>query len=453
MSEEVRTSPLSGNKNWQRMWRGQAISTFGDMVFMVTVMLWIATRIADGKSWAPIAVSGALIATAVPALLVGPVAGVWVDRWDGRRTMLVADAARMLLIAALLTIPLLQHTISTAAQLAILYAVLAAASSFAEFFHPSRLAVIGAIVPSADQTTASGRLQAVTALAQVLGPPLAAPLLLTFGVQWALIANALSFGISWLYVRAIGIPAAGQPVIRARSSFGTEFRAGIRFFAGSRVLVGLAVGAVILMAGVGAINAVVVFFVVDNLHASAGWVGVISAAIGTGAVLGTITTGVVARVVGLGRLPWLGLLGGGIAIIALSRCTAVGPAIAASFVLGIAVGIINATDQPITLRVTPPDMIGRVSAVFSPLVQLANLVGMGLAGLLAGGAWKSLHRAVAGTTFGPYDTILAVAGVLFILAALVTIRPMRHLPEAAPHQAMAEDGAEPVLATGEYGAQ
>jgi MFS family permease len=154
-------SGLRQNKNWQRLWLGQSVSLLGDMVFLITVMLWIAIVIAKGRngviaSWAPAAVSGALIAVAVPALIVGPFAGVWVDRWNRRRTMLTADAARFLLIAGLLVVPLLRHRIPVGGQLAILYAVLAAASCFAEFFDPSRLAVIGTIVPPATRPRRAG---------------------------------------------------------------------------------------------------------------------------------------------------------------------------------------------------------------------------------------------------------------------------------------------------------
>jgi MFS family permease len=160
-------------------------------------------------------------------------------------------------------------------------------------------------------------------------------------------------------------------------------------------------------------------------------VGVISAAVGAGAVLGAVGTGVIARPIGLRRLPWLGLLVGGAALLALSRCTGLVTAVIACFVLGVAVGVINASDQPITLRVTPSNMIGRVGAVFGPIVQLANLIGLGLAGVLAGGVLKSLHGSLAGFTFGPYDTVITGAGVLMILAGLVTIRAMRHFPDAA----------------------
>jgi hypothetical protein len=102
------------NKDWRWLWLGQSVSLTGDMVFTVTVILWIATRLARTSSgavapWAPAAVSGALIAVAVPALLVGPFAGVWVDRWDRRATMLTADAVRCVLIAGLLVLPLAGH--------------------------------------------------------------------------------------------------------------------------------------------------------------------------------------------------------------------------------------------------------------------------------------------------------------------------------------------------------
>jgi MFS family permease len=92
---------LGRNSNWKRLWLGQAISMTGDYVFNITVMLWITVRIAKGLHWAPAAGAGAVIAAAVPALVVGPFAGVFVDRWNRRRTMLVADASRAVLIAAL----------------------------------------------------------------------------------------------------------------------------------------------------------------------------------------------------------------------------------------------------------------------------------------------------------------------------------------------------------------
>jgi hypothetical protein len=90
------------------------------------------------------------------------------------------------------------------------------------------------------------------------------------------------------------------------------------------------------------------------------------------------------------------------------------------------------------LRVAPQHMLGRVSSVFSPLVQLTNVAAMAIAGLLASTALRGFHVEIAGLAFGPYNTIFAISGLLFIAAGLATIVPMRSLPPAA--QATADAG-------------
>lgn len=92
---------LRRNRNWQLLLGGQTISITGTSIFNTTVVLWIATLIARDKPLGPQAVGGVLIAAAVPALVIRPLAGVFVDRWD-RRTMMTCDACCAVLIAALL---------------------------------------------------------------------------------------------------------------------------------------------------------------------------------------------------------------------------------------------------------------------------------------------------------------------------------------------------------------
>jgi MFS family permease len=394
------------------------------MVFYITVLLWIATIIAKGQPWAPAAASGALIATAAPVLVVGPLAGVFVDRWNRRRTMLVADAARFALIGSLLVLPALRHQLPVGLQLGLLYAVLAVCSCFAEFFDPSRLAVIGAIVPPEQQPQASALLSAAFSMAQVLGPPIAAPLLITFGVQWALILNAASFVVSFACVRAINVPLVPPADAPAREGFATEFRTGIRFFVGSRVLVTLGVGIVIAMLGNGAINSLAVFFVPHNLHVSSKWLGALIGGVGAGAIAGALLAGAVARRVRPARLFWMSLIGCGVALIGLSRTTALAPAIVTAVLLGLAVGVLNAVISPIILQVTPSNLIGRVSAVLSPLQQLASIISMVLAGVLASTVLRGFHEKIAGITFGPYDTVFAVGGLLFVIGGLAAIAPL-----------------------------
>jgi hypothetical protein len=90
-------------------------------------------------------------------------------------------------------------------------------------------------------------------------------------------------------------------------------------------------------------------------------------------------------------------------------------------------------------------MLGRVSAVLSPLQQLASIVSMALAGTLASTVLRGCHADVAGVTFGPYDTVFLAGGVLFVLGGLAAIAPMRsrESPPAVAGDAVAEDAAAP----------
>ena len=76
------------NRNFALLWTGGTISVFGDGIFDTSLVVWISVFLTAHQSWAPLAVSGVLLAMLVPTFVFGPIAGVFVDRWDKRRTML-----------------------------------------------------------------------------------------------------------------------------------------------------------------------------------------------------------------------------------------------------------------------------------------------------------------------------------------------------------------------------
>jgi MFS family permease len=318
------TPGLRRNANWHRLWFAQAISLTGDSVFDVTIMLWVAIFLAKGRPWAPAAASGVLIAAAASVLAVGPVAGVWIDRWDKRRIMMTADACRAAVIASLLVLALVGHNLPLPADLIVVYAVVAAESALAQFFNPARLALLGLIIAPADRPRASGHLQATTSAASIIGPPIAAPMLYALGIRWAIIIDAASFAVSFAAIRAIkSAPPSGQP--RERASFSAEFRAGLRFFTANRTLVAMSAGVIICTLGTGALNALEVFFIRDNLHASAACLGTFTAVLGGGAVVGGLIGGWAGSRIDPTRVFWLGMVGGGLLLLLYSRLASSAP--------------------------------------------------------------------------------------------------------------------------------
>jgi MFS family permease len=419
---------LRRNRNWLLLWTGQAISITGTYIFNTTVVLWVATIIARDRPWGPQAVGGVLIAAAVPALVIGPVAGVFVDRWNRRRTMLTCDACCTVLIAALLLLPAAGSGLAASAKLAILYAVVAAVSCISQFFGPSRTAVLQSVVAPADRARAMGLAQSMVYAAAIIGPPIAAPLLFVSGVQWALAINAASFAVSFAATWLIRITSAvlpGPDGADVGLGFRREFAAGLRFFRGSPALVAIGIGVVVATLGTGALNVLMVYFLKANLHTVPKWLGTIDAAEGAGGVLGALGAGWVAARIGSRRVLWAGLVAAGVALVGLSRATALPPALVIMACTGLFAGAVNVAISAIMLEVTPQQMLGRVVSVVNPLVQLASIVSMGGFGFLAGTVLAGLHARVAGLTFGPYDTIFGACGLIIVASGLLVIRPLR----------------------------
>jgi MFS family permease len=428
-----RGSPLI-NRNYALLWGGQVVSNLGDFVFDTTLIVWIAAVLAKGQPWGPLAVSGIFLSATAPVLLVGSFAGVFADRWDRRRTMLIMDASRAALVllllvfaAGIVSLPFVAGgVLPLEARLVVIYAVVFLASSCAQFFNPSRQAIIASIVDEEHQPQASSLGQVSFALATIVGPPLAAPLLFAFGVQWALLIDAASFLVSFLAISAIRVSReTTAPEGHERSTLLREYGSGLRFFFGNRVLVTILFAIVITGFGAGALNALDVFFFTTNLHTPAQYYGLAGAAYAAGTLIGAVIGGLFARRLGLTRLVWLSLMLLGIGMGVFSRLTSFAPAIPVLFLTGIPQATLNIAVGPIFMRVTPRHLLGRVAAVLQPALTVAMLISTALAGFLASNVLHGFSATVGGVTFGTLDTIFGCAALLLLLGGLYAMLNLR----------------------------
>jgi MFS family permease len=250
-------------------------------------------------------------------------AGVFVDRWDKRCTMLVADALSACLVSSLLpasgivALPIFARGVMPAAgQLTMIYLVVVLTTTCQQFFGPARTALIGDIVEPDLRARASGLAQASQSLSMVIGPPLAAPLLFGVGVQWALVVNAASFAVSFVTIWLVRPPTSAKSVAPGEQGHAwRELAAGIRFFSANRVLMTVRVAITLAMLGAGALNALDIFFVTTNLHTSASLYGYMSAALGIGTLTGAILASVFSGRIGAARIFWSSLLMVGVGLI------------------------------------------------------------------------------------------------------------------------------------------
>jgi MFS family permease len=424
------------NHQFRLLWAAQTISTLGDFVFDTTIALWIFTRLAANQPWAPLAVSGALVAAAIPDLLVGPLAGVFVDRASKRTLMMRMDAARAVLIALLtlctgiLAVPWLP-TPSIAWQLGFLYVAVVLVGVCGQFFSPARMAMIGQIVPEDQRARASGLSQMTSSLAMIVGPVVAVPVFFAIGPAAALLVNAGTFILSMMLVSSIAPEPASRTAIPIKStSFIEELGEGLRFFAGNRVLVTLLISVMLVMFGGGCINALDIFFLRQNLHAPAQMFGLLSGAAGVGLLIGAVASSVLAERLGVVRMFWLGLVSLGLLVLLYARLTSFAPAVAVIFLIGIPNAAVNVVIGPLLLRTTPQHLVGRVAAVINPAISFAALTSTAGAGFLVSTALRGFRAVILGVQWGPIDLLFSWTGIAIVAAGLIARANLREEPDS-----------------------
>lgn len=425
-------TPFFIHRDFALLWGGQSISVLGDWIFDTTLTLWVATIIARGQPWAPLAMSGVVLAASLVSFLVGPLAGVFVDRWDKRQTLLWMDAARAVLIALLLLaafpLPFLPGMrLPTIWQLALIYLVTLLTSVCAQFFNPARFILIRDVVSEPQRARATGLGMLSGQAARIIGPPLAAPLLFGFGIQWALIINALSFVVSFLAIWLVRAPSSSTLVSTTpRSSLWSEFTTGLRFFLHSRLLLTLLVVALLLAVVTAAEDVLGVFFVTQNLHMPTQLYGIVGMVAGGGSILAVLVVTASIQRLGVVRSFWGGMLLTGLLFSLFARLTNFLPALVVLFLAMFPMAATNIALTPLMLHVIPRELAGRLSSVFSSCVSVVALLSVGLVGALAS-LLHAFHATWLGMSFGPFDTILTGAGLFSILAGIYALINLHHV--------------------------
>lgn len=409
---------------WRLGFPASLVSRLGDFVFDITVVLWISTEIAPGRSWTPAAVSGVLIAAALPVLLVGPLAGAYTDRLDRRRVLLCSNIVQAVAIASLLLVPLLGKGLGLAGQLIWIYIGVVVTNAAGQFFSTARSVMIAATIPENLRNSAFAQQGAANQTLAIIGPPLAAPLMFTAGVGWALAIDALSFLLAtWLLARVTW--DSGPDPATAELGLAESMRQGARVVLTTPVLLAIGSAIIIAMIGAAALNVLEVFFVTDALGQPASVLGVLAMFYAVGMVVGCLVAPRLAIRWQPGTLIAIGLVFAGVDLLIYSRCTVLAPALVLYALAGVPIGAINVLIGPLWMKSVTPEMLGRSLSLLNAVSTAANLISMAAAGWLVSTVLRGVDVSFAGMHFRPVDSVFTAAGVLFIIGGLV-IFPILH---------------------------
>ncbi len=365
----------------RRLWYAQTISVFGDFLALFAVISVLTFRLHANAQQ----VTTVQIAYLLPIALLGVLAGVFVDRWPLKPTMVASDVIRAGLVLLLLV----------ATQLWQFYVILAAISVVSSFFSPAQGVAIRSAVPLHGLRSANALIQQVMFGMRIIGPAVAAFLVGSFGANSCYLADSVSFICSALLILSLpfvqpvnaGTPAAEKAASSSASSaigrVWQDAKQGLSFiFHHSGLLfvtLALASGMFIL----GCFGPLIAVYVREDLHAATRVFGIASALIGVGMLVGTNFVSTFAKHLTNETLVFLGLGGIAFGLVFLSLFTRVWTTFFGDFLIGLAVAGIVIPAQTMMQQETPPAMLGRIGSAFMSLIFTAQIAGLILSGFLA----------------------------------------------------------------------
>jgi MFS family permease len=404
-----RRGGLLRQRSFRLFWAGESISEVGNAVTIVVIPL-VAIDTLHASTFIVTLLTAMVW---LPWVIVGVPAGALVDRLPPRRVMLASDAISMAVYAS---VPVAAWCgVLTVAQL---IAVTLLAGTASVFFNSAYQVMLPGVVDEPDLAEANAKLLGSREVAQIGGPGLGGLLAQAAGPVTGLLADALSFAVSFCCLTAMEPP-------RDRRSSGTATGGvlhGLRFAWRDPYLRPMTAFASLANLALTGISALLVVFLVRTIGLSSAAAGLVMASLGIGGVLGALAARPMARRFGTARAVLI-TVPGGLWFALLLPLADKGPllALAAAGMMctGCVIVLGNVIVDSFIQAYVPPDILGRViSATWS-----ASFAMMPIGALLAGGL----------------ATALGVRNALWILTALnaasgftFLLSPMRHGRDLPP---------------------
>lgn len=370
----------------------RAVSMLGSTVVVTALLLDLHAN--GAGTWA---VAGVLVAGTLPIVLLAPVIGIVVDRYDSRLLIVVSGLWQAALCGLLAFVghPLVVLTLVTLTALGSTVA------------NPVFIALTRVLVPSGQLAVANGLQQGAVVVALMAGPALSGLLTgLTGGARVPLLLDAGIFlAITWagLLIGTRRRPAPADPARRTREGFIGLFD--------DRALGAVVLLAVLLVLVVHLIYVAQVYLVRDTFGASALTFGLLQATHTVGLLFGTV---VASRLSTARRI----LLGTPLAAVVMSVAIVligVAQSMPATFVLYVVAGFgastVSVSVVTLLLLRTPEPAIGRALASFTAVHRAAGLIAYGFGGWIVGVI--------------PPTTVYVLSGVGALIAVLITAPTLR----------------------------
>jgi len=353
----------------RRLWIAQIVSIFGDFLAVFPVFSLVTFELHG----TPTQVSMILVSYLAPLAIISPVAGVFVDKWNVKWTMIASDLIRAVLVLVLVVVK---------PNLTVIYGTFLALSSVSSFFVPAQSVAVKAIAPAAGLMAVNALMSQAIQGSQIISPAVSGLLVQWFGATSCFLFDSFSFLFSAAMVMSIAIRRESAPGAAAGSILSSLLQ-GFRFIftnsAISFVMISMTAG----MFAVRCFGALLSVYVRDVLLSTAALFGILNSLIGIGMITGTQMIHRFAAKISKERLVIYGLTGMGVAVFFTAAFGVVATTAIGMLALGFGAAQIFIPAQTLLQQETPPEMLGRVSSSLMSLLAVSQVVAMFVAGPVA----------------------------------------------------------------------
>ena len=406
----ARVRELLKDKNFFLLWFAQIVSNFGDRLDQMALIGLVYLR-APGST---IELAKLLSFTIIPVFIIGPIAGIYVDRWNRRATMITCDLIRGGLV---LLLPLI---IKYSTSMVPIYIVVFIIFSVTRFFLPSKLSIIPDIVHKDKLLLANSLSSTTMMIATIVSFGFSGIIVAMFGPQAGFYIDSVSYFISAALVFFVVVKlkehAESAKIsikladIAQRTVIG-DIKEGLAYLRGHKDVRMVANTMFLLMAGVGSIYIVIIVFIQEALRSSTEHLGFLVMFLGIGLFLGAVIYGKFGSKFSKRKVINFGLLTAGLTIVIFAVCLKLIPSFLLAGILSIALGIFSApiivSSNTLLHEVMPNEMRGRIFSSLEIIMHAGFILFMLFASLTA----ERIGR----------DWVLIVIGSLFSIIGLIKL--------------------------------
>lgn len=378
------------NRHFFRLWLAQLISQCGDRIHQMALVGLISERMPGSV----LGLAKIISFTIIPVFLIGPLAGVYVDRWDRRATMFWSDFLRGGLV---LTIPLIWIFKES---LVPIYIVVFLSFALSRFHVPAKMSMIPLLVADQDLTKANSWMTLNAMIAFILGVSLGGYVVEIYGARSGFIWDAVTFFLSGALVFSISIPKpvhfveihliqrSEEFIGRIRKSILTEMREGLNYVLRKQQLRTVIQMFFVLLAASGSVYVVIIVFIQETFQSTTKDLTVLALALGGGLLTGAFFYGKWGQWQNWLKTIFRCLFAGGIMLALFAflvhRFSNILMAMGLAFIFGMVIGPIFIATNTAAHLFSDSQMRGKVFTTLEMVIHFAFLTAMLVSSFLAG---------------------------------------------------------------------